>query len=152
MSTLDLVATFLLGGVVGWLVAEVVGGIRWGRRYTAQLDAKIKAEIEAETEAEAEAETDRFLTALGTTYREELARKIADEADSQLVDVEHEYVREIVYRVALKILSEGDSSNSSPELCGHIGYPFGEPPAMFCDLPAGHPGDHESANYKHAEI
>jgi len=64
--------------------------------------------VESGVDPQDEAETDRFLAALGTTYREELARKIADEADSQLVDVEHEYVREVIYRAALKVLSKGE--------------------------------------------
>jgi len=88
-----------------------------------------------------------FLLALGTTYREELARKI----DQQVDDVIRHDILSIVQEVALRVLSE-DSPPATPELCGHIGYPFGEPPARFCDLPAGHSGGHESSGYKHASV
>lgn len=59
-----------------------------------------------------EAETDRFLIDLGRTYREELARKIADEAERQYVNtpLQPGFLRaasfhDLVYQAASKILS-----------------------------------------------
>lgn len=79
-------------------------------KHNAKVD-EVLSLLGAET-IEDEAETDRFLLALGHTYREELARKIADEAERQYVNtpLQPGFLRaasfhDLVYQAASKILS-----------------------------------------------
>lgn len=145
-----------------WIIIAYVAGCLIGWMIHGESIPERKPDQPAERNDDAqldEAETDRFLADLGRVYCEDLAERIAEEVGSRISESEDGsgvFDYDLVYSTALHVLSEGDSriSDRKVELCGHIGYPFGEPPAMFCDLAAGHSKDqdHESLGYKHAAI
>lgn len=49
-----------------------------------------------------------------------------------------------------------DLEPEAVKVCGHVGYPFGEPPIMACELSDRHEGDHQSTyegkQFKHGDI
>lgn len=70
--------------------------------------------MESRVDPQDEVETDRFLAALGTAYREEIARKIATECSEQMdrLAIDWEFVEpsiefsDLIYSAVIKVLSK----------------------------------------------